>query len=67
LSRNNKTGFIGVSESRNRSKTFQARIKTNDKDLWLGTYPTKEEAAAVYDRAAIEHFGPDARVNFKAG
>ncbi|KAF5460577.1 hypothetical protein F2P56_020439 [Juglans regia] len=32
--------------------------------LWLGTYDTAEEAAMVYDNAAIQLRGPDAFTNF---
>ncbi|XP_010448662.1 PREDICTED: ethylene-responsive transcription factor CRF2 [Camelina sativa] len=32
--------------------------------LWLGTYNTAEEAAMVYDSAAIQLRGPDALTNF---
>ncbi|GMJ06221.1 TARGET OF MONOPTEROS 3, cytokinin response factor 2 [Hibiscus trionum] len=32
--------------------------------LWLGTYNTAEEAAVVYDNAAIQLRGPDALTNF---
>ncbi|OWM72132.1 ethylene-responsive transcription factor CRF1-like [Punica granatum] len=32
--------------------------------LWLGTYETAEEAALVYDHAAIQLRGPDALTNF---
>ncbi|CAK9163031.1 unnamed protein product [Ilex paraguariensis] len=32
--------------------------------LWLGTYETAEEAAMVYDHAAIQLRGPDALTNF---
>ncbi|KAL1551997.1 ethylene-responsive transcription factor CRF2-like [Salvia divinorum] len=34
--------------------------------LWLGTYNTAEEAAMVYDHAAIQLRGPDALTNFSA-
>ncbi|XP_022866607.1 ethylene-responsive transcription factor CRF1-like [Olea europaea var. sylvestris] len=34
--------------------------------LWLGTYDTAEEAAMVYDHAAIQLRGPDALTNFSA-
>ncbi|KAH8488778.1 hypothetical protein Peur_059591 [Populus x canadensis] len=32
--------------------------------VWLGTYDTAEEAAMVYDQAAIRIKGPDAQTNF---
>lgn len=32
--------------------------------IWLGTYDTAEEAALVYDKAAIRIKGPDALTNF---
>ncbi|KAI3449245.1 hypothetical protein Pfo_005910 [Paulownia fortunei] len=33
--------------------------------VWLGTYETAEEAAMVYDRAAIQIRGPNTLTNFK--
>ncbi|KAL6955002.1 hypothetical protein U1Q18_042680 [Sarracenia purpurea var. burkii] len=33
--------------------------------MWLGTYDTAEEAALVYDNAAIKLRGPDALTNFR--
>ncbi|GER26831.1 ethylene-responsive transcription factor CRF2 [Striga asiatica] len=34
--------------------------------LWLGTYETAEEAAMMYDHAAVQLRGPDALTNFSA-
>jgi len=36
-----------------------------DKTIRLGSYKTIEEAAAAYDKAALEIYGPDAATNQK--
>ncbi|KAL3650535.1 hypothetical protein CASFOL_006938 [Castilleja foliolosa] len=42
----------------------EIRDPTKKSRLWLGTYNTAEEAAMVYDNAAIKIRGPDAQTNF---
>ncbi|KAH6828304.1 hypothetical protein C2S53_014080 [Perilla frutescens var. hirtella] len=42
----------------------EIRDPTQGKRVWLGTYDTPEEAATVYDRAAVRLKGPAAVINF---
>lgn len=49
--RNNKTGFRGVCFAKKSGK-WQAGIRMNGKQVYLGQYSTPEEASAVYNRVA---------------
>lgn len=59
-SRNNTTGLKGVSRL---GKRFVAGIKDNYQRIHLGCYATAEEAAAAYDKAAVDLWGDFARTN----
>lgn len=55
--------FKGVSAS---GRRWVARIKSNRKNISLGSFATEVDAAKAYDAAAIVHFGEFARLNFPA-
>lgn len=54
--------FKGVSPD-SRYGTFVARIVKEQKEIYIGTFPTEEEAASAYNRKAQELFGEFARLN----
>jgi hypothetical protein len=53
--------FKGV--LRARSGGFLARIVIEGKQKYLGTFPSREEAAKAYNEAALKYFGEFARLN----
>jgi hypothetical protein len=57
----NKSGFKGVCRFR---KKWAANITINYKQIFLGYYLNKEDAARAYDCAAIKYYGEFARLNF---
>jgi hypothetical protein len=62
---NNKSGFKGVTRFKPKRSAvrWQARITVNRKIIFLGVFLTPELAAAAYDSAAREYFGPFAKTN----
>lgn len=62
-----RSGYKGVSRNK-KSWSASIRKSVNGKKIvhHLGTFPTKEEAASAYDRAARFMFGEFARLNFEA-
>lgn len=46
-----------------RTNRWQTKIRVDKKDLSIGTFATKEEAALAYNRAALEFYGEYARLN----
>lgn len=55
-----KSGMKGVTKHHFKWAT---RIKVNQKDICVGLYKTKEEAAAAYNEAAKKYFGEFAWLN----
>lgn len=63
----NKSGFKGVHNGQGKdelSPKWTATIWLSGQSVHLGRFKTKEEAAAAYDKAAMQHFGEFARLNF---
>lgn len=42
---------------------WRARIKVNQKNIYLGLYKTEVDAAIAYNKAAIKYFGKYAKLN----
>lgn len=61
--RNNTSGFRGVYWEKTRGK-WKAQATLNRKNLHLGMFSSKEDAARAYDRKAREIHGPSAILNF---
>ena len=56
--------YLGVSWFK-RDKNWAAYVQINGKKKFLGYFTSDTEAAAVYDKAAREHYGEFANLNFK--
>lgn len=57
----NKLGYYGIYKN---NQKYIARIRYFKKLHYLGVHATPEEAAAAYDKKALELFGPDTVTNF---
>lgn len=62
--RNSPSGFKGVFRHADR---WRARISIEGRSFNLGCFSDSVEAAKAYDRAALEHFGDFAYLNFPEG
>lgn len=57
----NTSGYKGVSWNKH---SWVAGIHFNRRRIYLGSFADPAEAARAYDAAALEYFGPFARLNF---
>lgn len=62
IRKTNSSGYKGVSWCRH-SRSWVAQIRENQKVVYLGRYPTPEEAALAYNAAAIRCGGEFAFLN----
>ncbi len=60
-SSSNLLGYKGVTKAGN---GWTARIRVNYKQIYIGYYNSTVAAAKAYDKAAKEHFGEYAKLNF---
>lgn len=60
--RTNTSGFKGV--AKNGKSGWMGKINCMRKQIYLGTFQTREAAARAYDAKAIELFGEFAKTNF---
>ena len=61
LAKNNTSGFKGVSKTA--EGRWRARITVERKEIHLGVFDTKADAAAAYDAAALQLHGEFASPN----
>lgn len=59
----NTTGAKGLMRGRGKDGAFYARIVKNGKTIHIGKFPTRDEAAHAYNKAAIQLYGDFAVLN----
>lgn len=62
ITKNNTSGYKGVNWNK-QNKKWCSRIKVNYKEIYLGNFDSKLEAAAAYNTAARKYFGRFAVLN----
>jgi len=60
IHREKSSQFRGVVR---RESNWEASIEVQNQSIYLGSFSTEIEAAKVYNNAAIEHRGPDTKLN----
>lgn len=63
MNKNNTSGYKGVTWAKEKCK-WKAQLKVSRKNLFLGYYVDRKEAARAYDQAIQQHFGEFAQTNF---
>jgi hypothetical protein len=59
-----KSKFIGIEKIERINRVyFKAAVKLNQRKIYLGNYPSEEEAALAYNAGAIKYFGEFANLN----
>lgn len=66
ISKNNTSGLKGV-DWKKQDKKWRSRVRVNGKQISLGLFNDKIEAAKAYDSAALEHHGEFAKTNKMLG
>jgi hypothetical protein len=61
MSKRNTSGYKGVSQ---KGSSWTSTIRVNGVSKHLGLYPSKEQAARIYDDAAKRYHGEFAVLNF---
>ncbi len=59
---NSTSKYKGVLKRKNSTK-WEARLKINNKAIYLGKFADEVDAALAYNSAALKYYGPYARLN----